>query len=239
MPDRIVAIHQPNFFPWLGYFDKIRRADVFVFLDDVQFPKKGGSWSNRVRILNAGAPAWLTAPVDRSYSGFRTVLDMRYAEGVDWRAAQLRTLQAAYARAPFFAETSALIEPLLSSPVQAVAEYNIGLVETIAQAVGIAMPRPVRSSALGLETASTQRLIDICRAVGCNVYLSGGGAQGYQDEAMFAQAGIELRHQNFVHPLYAQAGASAFVPGLSIVDALMNRGIDAVSRWLAVGGGEI
>ena len=68
----LVAIHQPNFFPWLGYFDKIRRADFFILLDDVQYPKTGaGSWSNRVKVMINGEGRWLTAPVDRSFHGTR------------------------------------------------------------------------------------------------------------------------------------------------------------------------
>ena len=69
---RLVAIHQPNFLPWLGYFDKLARADVFILLDTVQFPKKAGSWMNRARLLVGGEPSWITVPVVRSYHGLRS-----------------------------------------------------------------------------------------------------------------------------------------------------------------------
>ena len=83
----IVAIHQPNFFPWLGFFDKIARADVFCLLDNVQFPKTGGTWINRVQLWINGKAAWATAPVDRSYSGVRRIREMQARRGTVARAA--------------------------------------------------------------------------------------------------------------------------------------------------------
>ena len=99
---RVVAIHQPNFFPWLGYFDKIRRSDVFVFLDDVQYQKTGGTWSNRVRILTNGEGRWLTAPIDRSFHGTRRVNEVRFLSGDNWRDMVLEKLHAYYSRAKYF-----------------------------------------------------------------------------------------------------------------------------------------
>ena len=78
--NKTVAIHQPNFFPWMGYFEKISRSDVFVFFDDVQFPKKGGSWSNRVKLLVSEEARWVTAAIDRSYSGTRTIREMFFLD---------------------------------------------------------------------------------------------------------------------------------------------------------------
>jgi hypothetical protein len=85
MTQRLVAIHQPNFFPWLGYFDKLARADVFILLDDAQYPKTGGTWSNRVQLLINEKPAWVTVPVVRSYHGVRQIREMRIDEQRPWR----------------------------------------------------------------------------------------------------------------------------------------------------------
>src|SRR5690349_22313551 len=98
---KLVAIHQPNFFPWLGYFNKIARADIFIVLDNVQFSKTGGTWSNRVRFLLQGQPTWATVPVERSFHGVRLVCEMRVANG-PWWARLLRAFRGAYRRAPYF-----------------------------------------------------------------------------------------------------------------------------------------
>src|SRR4051812_7957475 len=109
----IVAIHQPNFFPWLGFFDKIARADVFVLLDDVQFPKKGGTWINRVQLVNNGHVLWATAPVRRDYSGVLNINAIKINDDEPWRDKLLRTLQTVYARAPHFRDGFAFVEPLV------------------------------------------------------------------------------------------------------------------------------
>src|SRR6476469_5556647 len=96
---RVVAIHQPTFLPWLGLWDKLLRADVFVLLDDVQFPKKGGTWMNRVRLLANGDPQWVTVPVERAYHGVRTVREMRIDDVKPWRERIYATIEHAYSSA--------------------------------------------------------------------------------------------------------------------------------------------
>lgn len=99
--NKTVAIHQPNFFPWLGYFDKIARADIFLFLDDVQFPKTGGVWSNRVKLLIGGEARWVTAAVARNFNGTRTIREMKFLADNLWRDKVLKGLVTNYRRHPF------------------------------------------------------------------------------------------------------------------------------------------
>ncbi|MBK8127283.1 MAG: WbqC family protein [Elusimicrobia bacterium] len=99
-----VAIHQPNFFPWLGFFNKWARADVFVLLDHAQFPKTAGNWINHVQILTAGKPLWMTAPVVRAYHGVRRIDEMEINDSTDWREKTRRTWRAQYGRARCFNE---------------------------------------------------------------------------------------------------------------------------------------
>ncbi|MGB4101382.1 MAG: WbqC family protein [Alphaproteobacteria bacterium] len=229
---KLVAIHQPNFFPWLGYFDKIRRADCFIFLDDAQFPKTGGVWSNRVKILQQGKARWLTAPIDRAYSGVRLIHEMRFSAAEDWRAKTVKTLHAAYGRATYFAATMALISPLIDGSDNDLAAYNMRAITTLAAALGLETRTLEKSSTLDCAASGTERLIALTRAVGGDAYLCGGGAEGYQEDALFAVAGVELVYQNFRCQPYPQSGAVEFVPGLSIIDALMHGGQDAVATWL-------
>lgn len=221
-----VAIHQPNFFPWAGYFDKIRRAQHFIFLDDVQYPKTGGSWSNRVKILQGHDGAWLTAPVERKYQGLRTIQQMCFA-ATDWRQDVLRALEGAYRKAPYFVEAMQLLQPLVMHEENNIASYNIHAVTTLCQHFGLATPC-TRSSEYTITSTATERLIALTNAVGGTRYLCGGGADGYQQDEAFAAAGIGLDYQHFTPWPYPQRGGE-FVAGLSIIDALMHIGIDATA----------
>ena len=91
--NKVVAIHQPTFFPWLGYFNKIARCDQFVVLDSVQFPKKGGTWSNRVKLLLNGQAGWVTMPVERNYHGVRSYAEMCIDNGTPWRDKLVQTIR--------------------------------------------------------------------------------------------------------------------------------------------------
>lgn len=221
---RIAAIHQPNFFPWLGYFDKIARADVFVILDDVQHQKTGSNWSNRVRLLVSGEPRWVTAPVERPPHGTVRVDEARLADG-PWRDKLLKAIELNYRRAPAFARVMDIVAPLVTNPEELLAGYNIHAIEAIAGALGLADNR-VRASGFAVAGAANERLVALVRAAGCDTYLAGGGAAGYQDDASFEAAGLKLKYQSFAHPVYPQRGAAQFVAGLSILDALMNCGVE-------------
>lgn len=217
----LVAIHQPNFLPWLGWWNKLARADVFILLDDVQFPKKGGTYMNRVQVLVGGDATWLTMPVVRSYSGLREVREMRTDAASPWRERILDTLRFSYGEAPHFEATMAVLEPLIAASGDELAEYNERALRALAAQLGLDAGRFVRSSTLASEGRATERLVSLVRAVGGGAYLAGGGATGYQEDELFAGAGIEIVEQGFVPRPYPQGRAGAFVPGLSVVDALM------------------
>lgn len=222
----IVAIHQPNFFPWLGYFDKLQHADVFVVLDSVQFPKKQGTWMNRVQVLVRGRSQWVTVPVDRTFHGVRTVLDTRISADSKWRSKIMGLLDAGYHRAQHFAAVAPLVEELLSCSTSSIVELNLHSLRALIPALVSEPPELVRSSELGISGASTNLLVGLVQAVGGTTYLSGAGGRGYQDEHAFAAAGIDLQYQDFEHPMYRQLETDTFVPGLSVLDPLFNVGIE-------------
>lgn len=232
MQECVVAIHQPNFFPWEGYFNKIVRADRFVLLDDVQFPRSNkGVWSNRVKILHAGEARWMTAPVDRTFEGFRLINEMRFA-ATPWRADLLRLLDAAYRKAPHFREAIALLAPLIGYEEDNVAAYNLHALRALCSAFELTTPL-LPSSGFPVDVASTDRLIALTKAVGGNVYLCGGGADGYQQDDAFRAAGVTLRYQGFTPAPYAQGATSQFVAGLSVIDMLMHLGVAATASRIA------
>jgi len=229
---KTATIHQPNFFPWLGYFDKIARADIFIILDDVQFPKTGGTWSNRVKLHISGEERWVTAAIDRNYSGTRTICEMRFLVDNPWREKMLKSIESNYRRHPFFVETMTVIEPLLLNRESNIAVYNIQAITRIAQELGLDTSKFRCSSDFSAEGHSNELLCSLTTLSGCSTYMCGGGADGYQDDALFEQRGVKLQYQSFSHPRYPQQDQELCVPGLSVIDAAMNLGWKGVASLL-------
>lgn len=220
-PARICAIHQPNFFPWLGYFDKIRRSDVFVFLDAVAYPKSGnsmGSWCNRVRIDVQGKPRWAACAVRREH-GEQKISDVMIDDDRPWRHNLLRTLALNYRRSPNFERAMATLEPLVLHAEARLAEFNIYTVRKLSDILGVDA-KFCRQSELPARGRATDLLIAITRAVKCDAYLCGGGAEGYQQDTQFSHQGIRLLHENFQTDPYRVP--DRFIPGLSVIDYLMH-----------------
>lgn len=233
MTELTAAIHQPNFFPWLGYFDKIARADVFVVLDDVQYQKTGGSWSNRVKLLVSGQERWLTAPIRRPPHGVASINELQWADG-PWREKVLRTIVMNYRACHHFAATMAVVEPLVMNDDASVAGYNMTAIKALCGELGLST-NLILASGFRLDSQSNERLIELCGKVGATSYLAGGGATGYQDDSLFQSAGIAVRYQSFQHPVYPQKGSQSFIAGLSIIDALMNCGVHGTRQLLVRG----
>jgi len=220
----LVAIHQPNFFPWLGYFDKIRRADIFVFLDAVDYPRSGsgsmGSWTNRVKLAIQGQARWVTCPLRRMPLG-SSILVAEINDNQPWRVKFLKTLDANYRKAPCYDEVLIELEPLIKSPQTNLASFNIAAIKTIAARLGISTPM-VRQSELPHHGQATELLISLVKAAGGDAYLAGGGAGGYQQDDLFTAHGVRLEYQGFEPEVYGPA--KRFIPGLSVIDYLMYDG---------------
>jgi hypothetical protein len=225
---KVMAMHQPNYIPWLGYFYKMAQADVFVYLDAVQYPR-GKSVSARNEIKTPQGKALLTVPlsIPGNRDGKAMYTEIGFA-GDKWRQKHVRSLEMNYRKAPYFDD----IHPMLLSHITkatTLLELNLGIIEDFADYLGIATNR-VRMSSLGDGLGNKSELIvNLCRATGAKVYLSGsGGGREYNDEAQLAEAGIELEYSAFTHPEYRQLWG-AFERGLSALDALYNLGRDARS----------
>lgn len=231
----IVAIHQPNFFPWLGYFDKIARSDRFVFLDNVQMPLTGSSYINRVNVLVGGAPRAIQVPTARGMDARKIIATAPMAPRTKWREKIVKTIRQNYARAPFIKDVSQVLEALLLEPLEQLGPFNENAIRILATKIGISGQKFLRASELDAMGSSNELLIEIVKKAGGNAYLVGGGAEGYQQDGLFTDAGLEVTYQRFHHPEYTQSGANVFVPGLSIIDALMNLGFDGTRDLLRIG----
>ena len=231
---RVVAIHQPNFLPWLGWFDKLARADVFVLLDHVQFPRTSkGTYVNRVKLLVGGKPAWATAPIVRARGSVQRIDEVLVDDAQPWREKLLRTIEHNYRRAPAFDETYVVVEEVLRHDTGRLAELNALGVRALARSLDLDDTKLVRSSDLDATGQATDLLIALTRAVGGTAYLAGGLAGlTYQEDEKFAAAGLELVYQDLRHPTYPQP-VDPPVHGLSIVDALLNCGVEGTRELVA------
>ncbi|HWC12401.1 MAG TPA: WbqC family protein [Acidimicrobiales bacterium] len=220
---RVVAIHQPNYAPWCGFFAKMVHSDLFVLLDDVQIPQ-GRSLVHRTRVAVQGEPRWLSVPCLRS-SGM-LIKDVALA-GEPWPAKHLGTLEHNYGNSRYFQAVMDVVRPVLEVPHSGLAELNIRLIRALATYLEVTTPF-LRSSQLPSSGTGQDRIISLVKAVNGSTYLSGPGGRAYQEPEAFEDAGIELRVREYVPIPYEQL-TSAFLPGLSALDALFNEGPDARS----------
>ena len=219
----VVAIHQPQFMPWLGYFDKIQKADVFCFLDNVQYKKN--EWQNRNRLKTAQGMQWLTVPV--RYRFPQTINEVEINSNEAWRRKHLQALHTNYRKAPYFDTYLGVFEDIYSREWKYLSELNIFVTIQLMAALGLETTRTVRASELSLSQDPTQRLIDICRSCGGDVYLAGQDGAAYMAMDRFESTGIDVIFQDFQHPTYTQLYGE-FISHLSVVDLLFCCGPDSL-----------
>ena len=213
-----VAIHQPQFLPWLGYLDKIDQADCFVILDNVQFKKN--EWQNRNQIRTHQGSQWLTVPILHSFG--QLICDVQINNCDHWKRKHLAALKTHYEGARYFSQYFLELEKIYAGEWQSLSEFNVRILHWLLDHFDIATPIQL-SSDMNLRQQPTERLIDICRVVGATTYLAGQGAQSYMDQGMFERSGLNLELQDFQPQVYPQRYES-FVPCLSAIDLLFNCG---------------
>jgi WbqC-like protein family len=215
-----VVVLQPGYLPWLGFFDQMRRADVFVYYDDVQYDTHG--WRNRNRIKTQHGPLWLTVPVRHSGLSKPRILDIAIDARTSWAKKHVASIRQAYASARFAKQYVPALEEVLTGPWERIVDLNLAVADLLAGWLGI-RPRVERASALGIGGGQTERLVNICRHFGATRYLSGSAARDYLEVGLFESNGIAVEWQDFTHPVYPQLHGE-FVPYMSAIDLLLNCG---------------
>lgn len=220
-----IGIHQPHYFPWMGYFDKMAKSDFFILLDDVQLEK--GSYMYRNRILDTrGSIVYMTIPGNKH--GF---LDKKYREITSSNETNFLTkhaemIKSAYKDSSFFDEIWSCTSDLFEVEEETICEYCIRSIVRIKKILGIETEL-IKQSELNYDKTSKKNdlVVNLCRTMKASDYISGNGARKYTDESSFAQNGINLHYQTFLQPEYNQLHSQKFVNGLSILDMLFNCGI--------------
>lgn len=219
-----IAVLQPSFIPWLGYFDQIARTDAFVFLDDVQYTRR--DWRNRNRIRTPSGWMWLTVPVQTRGKFDQSLLETRIDHSTDWRTKHLQALRHNYARAPYFDLVFPELENTYKKDSAMLVDFCLEMLAVINKMLGL-QPVTHRSSELNIEGQKADKILSICKALNADEYLTGDLARDYLDASEFGSQNISLKYQNYVHPEYRQHHPE-FYSHLSVVDLLFNEGPDSL-----------
>ncbi|RUR76288.1 WbqC family protein [Chlorogloeopsis fritschii PCC 9212] len=215
---KIAVIHQPQYLPYLGFFHKLQKGDIFVVMDSVQFQRRGVQHRNQIK-TSQGAQ-WLTVPVLHRSRDEERINEMLINSEFPWSHKHWHTLMTNYSRTPYFDKYSSGLEEILTREWNNLCQLDMALIEWVMENLGI-KKSIIYMSALEVEGNKSELLIDICKAVGADTYLSGSGGKNYMDLAAFETAGINVLWQEFSYPTYAQAFPElGFIPNLSIVDTL-------------------
>lgn len=228
----MLAVHQPQYMPWLGYFHKIANCDLFIFLDDVQYKKR--EFQNRNQVKTPKGAVWLTVPVITKDKFHQKINEVLIDNSTDWRKEHLKTLEHNYAHAKYYKDHIGFFRDLYGRSWDRLTEISMAIISYTLSYLKINTPYRY-SSEFQVTTQSTQRLIDLCKKTGADSYLSGPGGRSYMEEDMFKDSGIRLTYQNFEYPAYPQL-YGPFEPYLASVDMLFNCGPE--SRGILLGKGK-
>jgi WbqC-like protein family len=220
-----LVVLQPGYIPWLGYFDLMTKADVFVHYDDVQFDKHG--WRNRNRIKGPKGPVWLTVPVRHSGRAGQSLLEVEIDDRQNWRRKHVATVAQFYAKAPHLPAFLPGYQEIIERPWTRLMDLDLAIIAWLAGALGIDTLCH-RASNLAIGGDRNERLLNLCRHFGATRYLSGNAAQDYLDLDLFGRAGVQVAWHDYRHPTYSQLHGD-FVPYLSVLDLLFCTGPQALS----------
>jgi hypothetical protein len=227
---RKLAIMQPYFLPYIGYFQLLRAVDVFVVYDDVQFMK--GGWIERNRMLVNGAPHWFRLTLEKA--SHKLDINRRFfAEDIDsQKKALLYKVHCAYAKAPHCAESMALLEEILAGDERNVAAMLARSLRILCR--HLAIDTELRLSSEMVKNAGLTgeaRVIDMVQQQGAGHYVNAAGGQALYDRENFAHHGIRLSFLQSRPIAYRQYGHD-FVPWLSILDVLMFNSVEQTREFL-------
>jgi hypothetical protein len=220
----ILSVHQPQYLPWLGYFDKVADSDCFVFLDLPQYKKR--EFQNRNRIKGPQGEIWLSVPVISKGKFEQPIKDVEIDNTQGWQKSHWGTISLHLKKAPFWNDYAPGLESFYTRRWDKLCDLNLEMTVWFFRQLGVATPWKLESG-LGTSGQSTERLIELCRKAGCDAYLSGSGGKDYMDEARFEQEKLGLKYQHYTHPTYPQRYGN-FLPYMSVVDLLMNVGPDSL-----------
>ncbi|MGM0710742.1 WbqC family protein [Brevibacillus parabrevis] len=214
----IVTVHQPAYIPWLGYFEKIMRSDVYVFLDSVQYESR--SFINRNKIKTPSGAIWLSIPVKSKGHRDSSMLDTQINNELMWKEDHLKSIYLNYKRAPRFEECYTKLEQLYKNDYELLADLCYDHLLFWLNELGV-QKKIIRSRELNIHSKKSDLILDINKSLQASQYISGALGKGYLEEEKFKAENIEIIYQDYKHPVYPQLWGE-FIPYMSIIDFWMN-----------------
>jgi hypothetical protein len=220
-----VTIHQPNYIPWIGFFNKVSMADTYVILDTVQYEKDG--FTNRNKIRQPDSPigwAWLTVPVKKGSSN-QPIKDVQIDNNQKWKEASLRSINRIYKSSPYLKAYSQFLDSIYKKEWDGLSDLNEFIIKELFSMLGIE-PQIIKASELGVNSKKSDLNLDICKKVGATEYISGISGRDYLEMDRFKEEGIKVTFHDFKHPVYEQV-RGPFISNLSVLDLLLSCGPDS------------
>lgn len=214
-----VSIHQPQFLPYPGFFHKLSLSHIFVIMDDTQYDKR---FTNRNRIISSHGWNWITVPIIKEHKFFLNNR-VKINNKISWKEEHWKKIFHTYANSKFFNLYKDYFEKLYEKDWELLFDLNFETIKNIVDWLGIKI-EIIKESELNITSTSTQRLVDICKKVGADTYVSGYGGKNYMEENLFKENNLKLEYQNYTAFPYPQHQTKIFVPMLSIIDLLFNLG---------------
>lgn len=229
MQDKVVVIHQPDFMPYLGFFDRLLKADIYVVFDNVQYVRGSRALTSRDKIKTKNGEKWISVGIQKPLYG-SIIKDVLLRQDSEWRETHLNIIRENYRKSVYYYEVMPYIEDLYSFKCKRMMDFNMRSIEMLIELFDIHIEIVIASD-LGVAGKSNELIIDIVKKLNCHRYLSGVGARDYYIAELYEEAGIEVIWQDFKHPIYPQQ-YEGFIPYLSSIDLLFNCGIEKSRKIL-------
>ena len=216
----IVSIHQPAYLPWLGYFDKINRSDIFVYLDTVQLEKNSYSFTYRNKIKTPQGAKWLTIPLKSKGYMASSIDDIPIDNSQNWKRKHLRSIYMNYKKSPYFDELYPKLELLYQTDYKYFSELAFAHLEFWLNELQIST-KVIKASMTTVKSKKSALILELCQQFEAKKYISGAQGINYLDEQSFKRKSIQIEYQNYKHPIYPQLFGE-YIPNLAVVDYWMN-----------------
>ena len=231
----IVTIHQPEHLPWLGFFNKIAKADRYVILDSVQYEKN--YFQNRNRILGTNGVQWMSVPVNNKghmEGSIATTMISNDPKNIKWKEKYLQTIKLSYGKHPYFNDVYPILQEAINIDSFYLYDLNMAIILAFNDKLDI-HPEYIRSSQLGVSGLKSDLILDICRKTEADLYIAGPSGRDYLDMNSFKDNNIEVKFNDYHHPVYPQKRTDEFISHLSTLDLFMNVGFDEAKRIIMEG----